>query len=329
VYTRGPAQYDGADVLFGDLGNDWVVGGTGHDTLWGGWGNDLLQADDDLHSGCLGTTPNGTCTAFADTWLNDTPGTHPIYEDRAFGGAGRDILIRNTGGDRLIDWTAEFNSYIVPFAPFGIATVSCQVPPALFEFLFALSAARGADPTRAFDRNTDYADRNGEPDGETGLIIQQDHGLWQDQSGAPADPQAGNIPGGKRDVLRSATFDNGKVGAVAVDSGVWQVSCGTLSVSAESLGGDAAAVFVVDEALPEYLELAAAVKITKPTAGWKANAFVFFDYCHSPTDFKFAGIDQSTNKVVMGHRTSDGWQVDVQAPSATSRATPTTPCTSL
>ena len=57
-----PRNSDGADVLFGDLGNDWIVGGTGHDTLWGGWGNDLLQADDDLHSGCLASTPNGTCT---------------------------------------------------------------------------------------------------------------------------------------------------------------------------------------------------------------------------------------------------------------------------
>ena len=83
------------------------------------------------------------------TWLNDGPDTHPTYEDRAFGGAGLDILIGNTGGDRLIDWVGEFNSYIVPFAPFGIATVSRQVPPALFEFLYALSEAQGADPTRA------------------------------------------------------------------------------------------------------------------------------------------------------------------------------------
>ena len=42
----------------------------------------------------------------------------------AFGGAGRDVLIGNTGGDRLIDWVGEFNSYLVPFAPFGMATVS-------------------------------------------------------------------------------------------------------------------------------------------------------------------------------------------------------------
>jgi hypothetical protein len=28
-------------------------------------------------------------------------------------------MIANTGGDRLIDWVGEFNSYLVPFSPFG------------------------------------------------------------------------------------------------------------------------------------------------------------------------------------------------------------------
>ena len=69
----------------------------------------------------------------------------------SYGGAGLDVLIGNTGGDRLIDWVGEFNCYIVPFAPFGIATVSRQVPPQLSEFLYALSATQGADPTRDED----------------------------------------------------------------------------------------------------------------------------------------------------------------------------------
>ena len=310
--ATGDANTDGDDVLFGDLGNDWIVGGTGRDTLWGGFGNDLLQADDQLEAGCLSSTPNGTCTETGSTWLNDGPDTHPTYEDRAYGGAGRDILIGNTGGDRLIDWTGEFNSYIVPFAPFGIATVSRQVPPALFEFLYALSKAQGADPTRAADTNLASAPRNGEPNGEIGLITQKDHGLWQDQSGAPADPQAGNIPGGKRDVLRSATFNDGKLAAVAVDSGVFDVTGGALNVSAASLGQDAAAVFYVDQQLPVYYEILASVMVNKPTAGWKANAFVMFDY-FSPTDFKFAGLDQSTNKIVVGHRTAEGWIIDAQS----------------
>jgi hypothetical protein len=105
-----------------------------------------------------------------------------MYEDRFYGGAGLDILIGNTGGDRLIDWVGEFNSYIVPFAPFGIATVSRQVPPHLYEFLYAQALSDGVDPTRATDTGND-ADRIGEPDGEMGLVTQKDHGLWQDQTG--------------------------------------------------------------------------------------------------------------------------------------------------
>jgi Ca2+-binding RTX toxin-like protein len=308
----GDANTDGNDVLFGDLGNDWMVGGTGNDTLWGGFGNDLLNADDDLEAGCVASLPNGTCTETDSTWLNDGPDTHPTYEDRAVGGAGRDVLIGNTGGDRLIDWVGEFNSYIVPFAPFGIATVSRQVPPALFEFLYALSAAQGADPTRAADTNIDFADRNGEPNGEVGLVTQKDKGLWQDQTGAPADPQAGNIPGGKRDVLRTATFDDGAMQAFFRDSGAFEVAGATLIVAAESQGQDAAAVWYVDAYLPVFYEVHAQILMAKATGGWKANAYVIFDY-FSPTDFKFAGIDDSINKLVMGYRDAAGWHVVRQA----------------
>jgi Ca2+-binding RTX toxin-like protein len=293
--TNYPAvNDDGADKIFGDLGNDWLVGGTGRDNMYGGWGNDLLNADDDQD-----TNVN----------LNDQPDTHPTYEDRAYGGAGRDVLIANTGGDRLIDWVGEFNSYIVPFAPFGEATVSRTVMPFLPEFLYALSAGDGADPTRPAGLDPV---RNGEPDGELGLVLQKDY-AWQDQTGAPADPQAGNIPGGPRDVLRSAGFNDGTLQGFAIDSGVWEIQSGVLKVAAASLGKDAAAVFNVNDPLPAYFELLASVKLEKPTAGWKANSFILFDY-QSETDFKFAGIDGSTNKLVMGHRTEAGWIYDVQTP---------------
>ena len=122
---------DGDDVLFGDLGNDWMVGGSGQDNLYGGYGNDLLNADDDLSTNAS---------------ANDAPDTHPSYEDRAYGGAGRDVLIGNTGGDRLIDWVGEFNSYLVPYAPFGMASVSRTLQPQLMQFLYRLSASDGADP---------------------------------------------------------------------------------------------------------------------------------------------------------------------------------------
>jgi Ca2+-binding RTX toxin-like protein len=179
---------DGNDALFGDLGNDWMVGGSGRDTMYGGWGNDYLNADDVLNTGNA-VTNTGT-------------DTNPSYEDLAFGGAGRDVLVANTGGDRLIDWIGEFNSYLVPFAPYGMATVSRTVQPQLPEFLYALSLSDGADPFLAAHYGSDPA-RNGEPFGELGVIRQQDD-AWGDQHGKPRDPQAGNTPGGKRDVLRTS-----------------------------------------------------------------------------------------------------------------------------
>jgi Ca2+-binding RTX toxin-like protein len=301
------ANDDGKDAIFGDLGNDWLVGGTGRDNLYGGWGNDLLNADD-----VLGT--NGG--------LNDAPDTHPFYEDRAYGGAGRDVLIGNTGGDRLIDWVGEYNSYIVPYAPFGQASVSRTMMPHLHEFLYALSAGDGADFTRFADaiggnapaptNNNPIPSRNGEPHGELGLVLQQDF-AWGDQTGAPADPQAGNIPGGPRDVLRSAGFQDGSMEGFFVDTGKFSVESGQLQVAADSPQGDAISVYHVGDALPGYFEVQASISVVKPTSGWKANAYVVFDYIDQD-DFKFAGIDDSTNKLVVGHRAAWGWAVDKQTP---------------
>src|SRR5204863_26902 len=122
---------NGAPVAFDpQYADDIIYGGLGTDFLHGGWGDDLLNADDNL----------GT-----NSGANDAPDTHTSYEDLAYGGAGRDRLIGNTGGDRLIDWAGEFNSYIVPFAPFGNFTISRTIQPQLPEFLYALSEGDGAD----------------------------------------------------------------------------------------------------------------------------------------------------------------------------------------
>ncbi|HEY3484041.1 MAG TPA: hypothetical protein VGK49_01600, partial [Ilumatobacteraceae bacterium] len=304
----GAANSDGSDAIFGDEGNDWLVGGTGQDSMYGGWGNDLLNADDVLTVEGAGEFGDQKGRKIQPS-PNDIPDTHFFYNDRVFGGAGLDVLIGNTGGDRLIDWVGEFNSYIVPFAPFGIATVSRQVPPWLYEFLYSISASQGADPTRDEDQNAfdpDLEERNGEPFGELGLVTQRDHGLWQDQTGGPSDPQPGNIPGGPRDVKRHADFNDGQLQSMAVDSGEWAVSSGVLSVQAASLGQDAAAVWYHDQYLPVYYEIAARVRLTKPTSGWKGNAFVIFDYW-GPNDFKFAGLDDASNKLVIGYRDASGW----------------------
>ena len=287
---------DGEDRMFGDLGNDWLVGGTDRDRLYGGYGNDLLNIDDDH-------TTNGG--------LNDIPdGPNYTFEDLAFGGAGRDVMIANTGGDREVDWAGEFNSYIVPFAPFGLGTVSRSSQPALVQYLYDISASDGADPTRASDTGADPA-RNGEPEGELGLVKQQDAD-WQDQTGAPDDPQPGNIPGGARDVLRGADFNNGQPQGFFVDSGSFTVESGRLKLSPEATGGDAASVFHLEDALPGYFEVSATINAAKPTGGTKSNTYLIFDY-QNPTDFKFAGINISIDKLQMGHRDASGWVVDVQS----------------
>ena len=238
--------------------------------------------------------------------LNDRPDTHPSYEDLAFGGAGLDVLIANTGGDRLIDWQGDFNSFIVPFSPYGMSTVSRQLAPGLKEFLYALSKAQGADPTRPAETGADPA-RNGEPEGEIGAVVQKDP-AWGDQTGGPRDPQGPIGHSGPKDVRRSADFNDGSMQAFLPDSGSWTVVSGSMQVSALSPGQDAVAVYYHDTYLPTYYEIAAQIRAEKPTAGWNANAYVVFDY-HSPTNFKFAGINVSTNKYEMGYRDASGWHV--------------------
>jgi Ca2+-binding RTX toxin-like protein len=155
---------DGKDRLFGDLGNDWLVGGTGKDRLFGGEGDDLHNADDNHDSqGGLNTSPDATL--FADA-------------DFAYGGDGLDVLIGNTGADRLFDWSGEFNSFFVPFSVFGNPTVNRFILPGIPEFLLALGNESGADKTRT------------EPDGELGLFRQSDP-RWNANTGSPRDPQPG------------------------------------------------------------------------------------------------------------------------------------------
>ena len=298
--TEGPAaaldpakKTDGDDKIFGDLGNDWLVGGSGRDDMYGGFGNDLLNADDDL-------TTNSS--------LNNAPDTSASYEDRAYGGAGRDVLIANTGGDRLIDWTGEYNSYLVPFSPFGMATVSRTIQPMLQEFLYALSASDGADPTRATDVAGADPARNGEPWGELGLVLQKD-AAWHDQHGGPSDPQPGNSKGA-RDVLRTANFNTGTAQGFTPQVGTFAVANNRYEVAPATSGGDAISLFnQADTVIPIYFEMQATINALKPTGGASANAYLIFDW-QSNTDFKFAGINVSNNKLEMGHRTATGWVVD-------------------
>ena len=223
---------DGKDRIFGDDGHDWIVGGTDNDRLFGGKGDDLISADDNLAT-------NGG--------LNNQPDS-PAFADRDFvyGGDGLDVMIANTGGDRMFDWGGEFNSYVVPFSPFGEPTVTRSPSPHVQQFLLALGKASGADQAMT------------EPNGELGLFTQQDP-QWQSNHGAPRDPQPGNIGGTRRDTqggpeddrVTALPLTTGLAGAPAAPSGgssvasnSSDVTLNTVFVSADPSNPSARALFV-------------------------------------------------------------------------------------
>ncbi|HKY31809.1 MAG TPA: LEPR-XLL domain-containing protein [Candidatus Polarisedimenticolia bacterium] len=295
----GTMVHDGNDVLFGDDGNDWLVGGTDQDHAFGGYGADLINLDDN-HATNGGLNDQPDVPAFAGT----STIAGQLGADTGFGGAGRDVLIANTGGDRLIDWVGEYNAYLVPFAPFGEFTVTRNLQPQLPNYLYALSESDGTDQTRAFDTGEAEA-RNGEPFGELGLVLQQDDD-WQDQTGAPDDPQAGNIPGGKRDVQEAADF-SGLSSQFAVVNGTWSVLNGLYQATAPDTG-DAVSLRHQVNQTPAYFEVYSTINVKKGLKGVKQNGYVIFDY-QSETDFKFAGIDVNAGRMQVGQRTEAGWEV--------------------
>jgi hypothetical protein len=282
----GGVTTDGNKAIFGDLGNNWIVSGIGTNDAYGGFGNDLIdvRASQDIDGG-----------------LNDVPNTAANFTDRAYGGAGKDVLIADTSADRLIDWVGEFNSYIVPWAAFGMPQVSRTLQPQLPQFLYALSKSDGSDQTLAADYNSDPT-RNGEPFGELGLVLQHD-AAWHDQAGPPSDPQAGNNPGVKRVTIKAASFNGNQAPSMYVDSGSWSPSANYYQGTAAT-GGDAVSLFDFDQWLPSYYEFQATLKMT--SGGTQQNAFLIFDY-QSPTNFKYAGLDASNDLLRIGQRTSAGW----------------------
>ena len=224
----GPLPTDGDDRIFGDLGNDWVVGGTGRDSMYGGWGDDLINADDDL-------TTNGG--------LNNKTDTNPSYEDFAYGGAGRDILIGNTAGDRLVDWSKGSNVFFLPFVNAGLPTVISDFDHSVEQFLLDLSESQGSDLTLAEHYTTDPA-RNGEPLGELGIVIDGD-AAWADQQLPFNMAQPGNLQtdpdvaesAGKQPIWQiAATATLGGDGTVIATSDLAPIVAGARALWAEALG---------------------------------------------------------------------------------------------
>jgi hypothetical protein len=206
----------GDKAIFGDLGNDWIVGGMGRVRVYAGDGNDVVDLrastfeDGGLNDGPVPNLVSNGDGTFSLPTTNPVYGT-PAWEALAYGGAGQDIFFAGTAGDRLIDWVGNHNSYYVPFSAFGMPTISRTLQPALPDFLYALSASDGADPTlqlRYAPFDTTYsgiASRNGEPFGELGLTLQHDAG-WHQQAGPPFNPMPENIGGVGVDVQKTANI---------------------------------------------------------------------------------------------------------------------------
>ena len=167
---------DGDDRIFGAIGNDILFGGTGKDRLYGGYGNDLISADDNLATTGVDNDATPNVDESLVVGLNDSPDEDISYEDFAFGGAGRDFLIANTAGDRLIDWVGDFNEYFLPYRSAGAPTVITDYSVELEDFIVAQAKADGVDPTRARDVDPTLSAAGiplslfGEPYGELGLV---------------------------------------------------------------------------------------------------------------------------------------------------------------
>jgi Ca2+-binding RTX toxin-like protein len=186
-----PESTSGDDAIFGDFGNSWILGGQGRSRLYGGWGNSILDLRARLD---------------VDGGLNDMPVTDPTqsavgtpaWEGLAYGGSGQDILFAGTGGDRLIDWTGNHSTFVVPFAPYGEPTITRGLAPGDQVYLYGLSKSDGADQTLGA-RFGGTAARNGEPFGELGVVIHGD-AAWNAQHGPPFNPMPGNLGGVQRDI---------------------------------------------------------------------------------------------------------------------------------
>ena len=168
--ASGKLIEDGKDWVFGDHGNVVLFGGTGHDRLFGGKGDDYLQLDDNLNTGGGLNTDSDDAT---------TPLTTAGAGDFAYGGDGLDVLIANSGYDRMYDWGGEFNSFVAPFSRFGAPTVNRSPNPHIVQSIRDLAAAGGADQDLT------------EPNDEAGLFTHSDP-EWRENHGGPRDPQPGN-----------------------------------------------------------------------------------------------------------------------------------------
>ena len=308
--------YAGAKNLFGDLGNDWIVGGNGASNLWGGFGNSLLDVRRNLT---------------IDGGLNDVTDNNasPNFRGLAFAGAGINTLIAGGAYDRLIGWTGNFNTFVVPFAPWGEPTVTRSPAPDNQAYLISLGQADGADNLYADysavtnpdgSANIDYIagldpTRNGEPYGELGLVNQTDT-FWRLQHGAPNQPPPGNIPGGARLVtgqFRAGSTSTAPAPLSAVNGNLSLTSSGA-TLAPTTSGAGSFAAFSPNDGLPNYFEMTASVTPGAEANGALSNGYLIFNYIN-PTNFDYAGVNATTGNIELGSYNGTNWTVEASAPA--------------
>ena len=225
------------------------------------------------------------------------------------------MLIGNTGGDRLIDWVGEFNSYIVPFAPFGIATVSRQVPPWLYEFLYAAvgQPGRRPDPRRRTRTRPIPSSRpaTASRTASSASSPRRTTGCGRTRPAARPIRSRATSPAAHATCKRSADFSDGTLQTFAVDSGVLgRVGRRARRSPPQSQGQDAAAVWYHDQYLPVYYELVGRMqhRRSRPPAG-RATPTRSSTTSARPTSSSPASTTPS-NKLVIGHRDASGWHLD-------------------
>jgi len=214
-------EQGGNDVIYGGLGDDFLHGGAGDDAVSGAEALAEFYHAEDPSTLPL---PYDSATGKFDAYDADGPAAKvegfllnfeavdaagakiEDGKDRMFGDLGNDWLVGGTDNDRLFDYLGEFNSFIVPFGPFGVPTVNRMPSPHVTLFLLELGEASGSDQSLT------------EPDGELAMTGPGDD-AWSDQHGRPRDPQPGNgharrdTVGGPEDDSQETSADTEQDGA--------------------------------------------------------------------------------------------------------------------
>ena len=230
------------------------------------------NADDDLVDRLRATTDDGKCAQTGDTWLERRARHAPDLRGprvRRRRPRRPDRQHRRRPPDRLGRRVQQLPR------PVRAVRHRHRQPPGRRRRCSSSStrSRRRRAPTRRARPTTSIARRRGTASrtASSASITQKDHGLWQDQTGGPTDPQAGQHPGrpARRAPRRRTSTTARCTGFARRQRRLGRSRGGALQVAAASLGQDAAAVFYVDQYLPVYYEILAhgARRRSRPPAG--------------------------------------------------------------